>query len=182
MHRVMKVILAIDGSEHSQAALDAVASRRWPKKTRIEVVTVLHTKWPLASDPLFIVAAAHADSIREQERQVPEVLARAVDQLRDRQPGLAVTTKSFEGSPHEVIVQEAERWKADLVVLGSRGYGPIRRALLGSVAAAVAVEAPCAVEIIRANRPVVTAWGHTRVAHTLPAGKSAADISETGGQ
>jgi hypothetical protein len=46
---------------------------------------------------------------------------------------------------------------ADLIVLGSHGYGPIRRALLGSVAVAVAVDAPCAVEIIRMGRPSIAA-------------------------
>jgi nucleotide-binding universal stress UspA family protein len=67
---------------------------------------------------------------------------------------LSITTKVVEGSPRELIVQEPADWGADLIVLGSR-HGPLRQALLGSVATAVAADAACAVEIIRAGRHAV---------------------------
>jgi nucleotide-binding universal stress UspA family protein len=152
----MKVLLAIDGSPHSHAALEEVASRTWPADTQIYVLTVNHSSWPLSWDPFFTLAAAHMDSVMEQQRNAPALLRRAVQRLQERAPALQVTTKAIDGVPHDVIVQEAETWGADLIVLGSHGYGRIRRALLGSVAAAVAVEAPCAVEIIRMGRAGVT--------------------------
>lgn len=151
----MKVLLAIDGSSHSQAALEAVAIRDWPAGTEVEVLTVVHSSWPLVGDPLFTIASAHAESILEQRNEVPGLLERAVAQLHNHQPDLPVKAKTLDGPPSKVIVEEAEQWKADLIVLGSHGYGAVRRALLGSVAAAVAVEAPCAVEIIRMGRPHV---------------------------
>lgn len=152
----MKVLLAIDGSPHSQAALEEVASRTWPADTQICVLTVNHSSWPLGGDPFFTMAAAHMESVMEQRRDAPALLSRAVQRLQERAPALNVTTKAIDGVPHDVIVHEAEKWGADLIVLGSHGYGRIRRALLGSVAAAVAVEAPCAVEIIRMGRAGVT--------------------------
>jgi nucleotide-binding universal stress UspA family protein len=152
----MKVLLAIDGSPHSQAALEEVASRPWPVDTEICVLTVNHSSWPLGGDPFFTMAAAHMDSVMEQRREAPALLRHAVQRLQERGPALRVTTKAIDGVPHDVIVQEAETWGADLIVLGSHGYGRLRRALLGSVAAAVAVEAPCAVEIIRMGRAGVT--------------------------
>lgn len=163
----MKVLLAIDGSEHSQAALDEVASCNWPAHTEIEVLTVIHSKWPLVGDPFFTVASAHVESLLEQEREAPDLLKAAARRIQDRAPRLQVTTKVLEGVPHDAIVQEAEQWGADLIVLGSHGYGPVRRALLGSVAAAVAVEAPCAVEIIRIGRPLVTTRSHRRDADAV---------------
>jgi nucleotide-binding universal stress UspA family protein len=51
-----------------------------------------------------------------------------------------------------VIVEEAEKWGADLIVLGSHGYGPMSRFLLGSVAHAVALHAPYSVEIVRSRQ------------------------------
>jgi nucleotide-binding universal stress UspA family protein len=153
----MRVLLAFDGSEHSQAALREVASRQWPAGTEIEVLMVIHSSWPIAADPFFTVASAHMESLQNQQRDAPDVLRSAVDRILGHSPRLAVTSKALDGIPHEVIVKEAEDWGADLIVLGSHGYGPVRRALLGSVAAAVAVEAPCAVEIIRMGRPSVAA-------------------------
>jgi len=152
----LKVLLAVDGSNHSDAALEAVAARTWPADTEIRVLTVIHSKWPAAGDPFFTMASARADSMREQQHDAPMLLENAVSQIHQRAAGVLVTTRILEGVPHAVIVQEAESWGADLIVLGSHGYGPVRRALLGSVAAAVAVEAPCAVEIIRVSRPPVT--------------------------
>ena len=153
----MKVLLPLDGSNHSHAALEEVTARAWPAGTEIEVLTVLHSRWPVVGDPFFTVASAHIESLQQQQHDAPELLKKAVAHIQQHAPGLAVTSKALEGVPHEVIVQEAESWGADLIVLGSHGYGPVRRALLGSVAAAVAVEAPCAVEIIRMRRVPVTA-------------------------
>ncbi len=158
----MKVLLAFDGSEHSQAALAEVASRDWPAGTQIQVLTVIHSRWPVVGDPFFTVASAHMESMLEQQSEAPELLNSAVGQIRARAPRLSVTSKVLEGVPHEVIVQEASDWDADLIVLGSHGYGRFRRAVLGSVAAAVAVERP-AVEIIRMGRPPVAA-SHVPVA------------------
>ena len=153
----MRVLLAFDGSNHSEAALDALASRKWPAATEIRVLTAIHSNWPMVGDPFFTMVSARADSMREQQHDAPMLLEKAVIQIHEKAPQVSVTTKILEGVPHKVIVQEAESWGADLIVLGSHGYGPVRRALLGSVAAAVAVEAPCAVEIIRVGRPSVTA-------------------------
>ena len=51
-----------------------------------------------------------------------------------------------------MIVEEAERWGADLILVGSHGYGSVKRFMLGSVSQAVATHAPCSVEIVRACR------------------------------
>ena len=54
-----------------------------------------------------------------------------------------------DGSPKRIIVEEAETWGADLVVVGSHGYRSWERMLLGSVSQAVAAHAECSVEIVR---------------------------------
>jgi len=153
----MKVLVAIDGSRHSHAALEEVASRTWPVDTEIMVLTVIHSDWPLLPDPAFVMAAARIESVRDQQRVAPKLLNAAAEHIRKMASGVWVTTKVTEGVPHETIVEEADKWGADLIVLGSHGYGPIRRAVLGSVATAVAAEASSAVEIIRVGRPSVMA-------------------------
>lgn len=152
----MKILLAIDGSAHSAAALEEVASRQWPPGTEVEVLTVVHSTTPLLVDPAFVMAAAYAQTTQELRRHAPELLATAATRLRRDHPGLRITTKALDGAPRDVIVQEAADWEADLIVLGSHGHGPLRQALLGSVATGVAADAVCAVEIIRAGRHSVS--------------------------
>lgn len=70
-------------------------------------------------------------------------------------PGLQISTQVLEGSPEKLIIEEATRWPADLIVVGSHGHGPVQRLLLGSVAQAVALHAPCPVEIVHSQHSVV---------------------------
>jgi nucleotide-binding universal stress UspA family protein len=85
----------------------------------------------------------------EQERREAKLLAnRAAESLRAagfRQVSEAVE----EGNPKVVIVDEAEKWGADLIFLGSHGRKGLDRFLLGSVSEAVARHAACSVEIVR---------------------------------
>ena len=151
----MKILVAIDGSAHSAAALEEVAARQWPPGTEIEVLTVVHATTPLLLDPAFVMAAAYVDTTQALWRLAPELLEAAAARLRRDHPDLAITTRAIEGTPRALIVQEAADWGADLIVLGSHGHGPLRQALLGSVAAGVSADAACAVEIIRAGRQAV---------------------------
>jgi nucleotide-binding universal stress UspA family protein len=150
--RPLKVLLAIDGSPCSMSAVGELASCRLPKGSAIEVLTAIHSRVPVVPDfpPwAFTIAAAHADSVTKQQKHAPELLEAVVKHLQPRRRHLEVTTRIVEGPPRDVIIREASWWGADRIVLGSHGYGPVRRAVLGSVAAGVAAEAPCSVYIVR---------------------------------
>ena len=58
-----------------------------------------------------------------------------------------------QGSPRNAILEEAERWGADLIVVGSHGYRAWERFLLGSVSQAVVAHAHCSVEVVRSRKP-----------------------------
>jgi nucleotide-binding universal stress UspA family protein len=60
-----------------------------------------------------------------------------------------VSTEVLRGSPKHAIIEEAERWGADLIVVGSHGYSALERFLLGSVSQSIAHHAKCSVEIVR---------------------------------
>ena len=152
----MKVLLAIDGSRHSATAMEEVAARQWPAGTEVEILTVIHSGTPLLVDPAFVLAAAYAQTTQDLWQHAPDLLATAAQRIREGRRDLVVTTRVLEGAPRDVIVQEAAYWGADLIVLGSQGHGPVRKALLGSVATGVAADARCAVEIIRAGRRPTT--------------------------
>jgi nucleotide-binding universal stress UspA family protein len=135
---IMKILLAVDPPEQSNAAINAVAQRPWPPNTIVEVLSVVEPSYVLDVPSL-------VDGLQE----AAEGTARSVaDQLRSS--GLNATARVLCGDAKAVIVDHARAIGADFVVVGSRGMSGLTRFLLGSVAAAVARFAPCSVEIVRA--------------------------------
>lgn len=145
----MRILLAIDGSPCSNAAVDEVCQRPWPPGSEVRLVTVCS---PIEMIPLR--GASHQtttyDDIFEQPGwETAKFLDDAATELEQRAPGLNVTPVLLEGQPKDAIPDEAKRWGADLIVVGSHGTGAIRRFFLGSVSLAIALNAPCSVEIVR---------------------------------
>jgi nucleotide-binding universal stress UspA family protein len=146
--RPMKVLVAVDGSPCSDRAVQSVAMRPWPDGTQVQVVSVVHTRMPAVPDPLLMVEAAHVNAREADRARAPQRVQRAEACLAAGS-GITVSSRVLEGHPAEVILAEAERWRADLVVVGSHGFGPVTRRVLGSVSQAVALHAGCSVEIVR---------------------------------
>jgi nucleotide-binding universal stress UspA family protein len=142
----MRVLLAIDGSATSDTARELVASFTWPEATIIRVVAVVE---PMSAvlvgmpSPYVATEADDAAIVESLERR----LAEAAERLA--QPGHPVETRLLHGRPASEIVDEASDLRADLIVLGSRGLGPLRSMLLGSVSAEVVDHAPCPVLVAR---------------------------------
>jgi nucleotide-binding universal stress UspA family protein len=145
----MKILLATDGSPCSQAAVNEVCSRPWPPDTEVKVLAVAHTRIPMAFDPFFYLYAAHEEALEEAQKRAKEVVDGVAKEIGERAPQLRVTAEVLEGPPKKVIVEEAERLGTDLILIGSHGHGPVKRFVLGSVSHAVALHAPCSVEIVR---------------------------------
>jgi nucleotide-binding universal stress UspA family protein len=116
--------------------------------------------WPFIPEPTFVLVAAHEDSLAKGRKRAAEILAEAAKKVSESGLQLTVTTEVLEGSPKQVIVEEAERWGADCIMIGSHGYGPVKRFLLGSVSQAVVLNAPCSVEIVRIREAHAPAEGH----------------------
>jgi nucleotide-binding universal stress UspA family protein len=148
----MRILLATDGSSCSEAALNELASRPWPPHTEVKIISVAHLQFPCLLPPILVKEAICDELLQVQQKLAAEHVGQAAALLRDRAPNLHVTTEVFAGSPKKVIVEEAERWGADLIMVGSHGYGPAGRFMLGSVSHAVALHAPCSVEVAR-RRP-----------------------------
>jgi nucleotide-binding universal stress UspA family protein len=91
----------------------------------------------------------YEDALREQRRHAQEVLNQQVKSIEES-GGVVNETHLREGLAEEEIVEVAEEIGAGLIVLGSRGHGRLRRALMGSVSDAVVRHAHCPVTIVRA--------------------------------
>ena len=148
----MKILLAVDGSPCSDAAVDEVTNRPWPAQSEVKVITAIEV-------PMMIGVGVEpwpADyfeelqkSGREAARTVINNAMRKFSNLSDKT--LKVSHEIITGPPRQVIVEEAASWGADLIVMGSRGLGAWSRLLLGSVSSAVVHHAKCSVEIVRTS-------------------------------
>ena len=140
----MRILLAIDDSECSRAAVEAVADRTLRKEVR--VLHVVPPVKPLVGE----LGAQMEDASAWEEAELTQGKA-LVDEVaqRLRAAHLNVSTAVEQGDPKSTILDHAEQWHADVIVLGSHGRKGIDRFLLGSVSEAVARHAPCSVEIVR---------------------------------
>jgi nucleotide-binding universal stress UspA family protein len=143
----LRVMIGVDGSADSSAAVESVCSREWPPGTEVRLVTV--------SDLRLVLALLDAGTMPDEAEVTHacdspiEKIASAAGKQFCNKPGLKVSTVVLEGDPKQAILREAERWGADCVVLGVKGHSRLERFLLGSVSASVAARAGCTVEVIR---------------------------------
>src|SRR5262245_47241290 len=83
-------------------------------------------------------------------KQAQNIINRAIQKLKSKlNKTISLDATSLPGAPRTVILDEAERWGADLIVVGSHGYRAWERFLLGSVSQAVVSHAKCSVEVVR---------------------------------
>jgi nucleotide-binding universal stress UspA family protein len=143
----MKILLATDGSSYSDAAVSEICRRPWPEGTEVRIITV---DAPWTEGVSWSRTSSIFDEINQQLRaEARQRLSAAVAEFKRNAPGLNVTPVLREGHPKDTILDEAERWGAELIVVGSHGHGALKRLFLGSVSLAIATNAACSVEIVR---------------------------------
>lgn len=143
----MKILIAIDGSDFSQAALKSVLARPWPANTEAKVLNVVEPpsllmgREMVGPDPEFELVW---NALREQAK---DIVSKAADKLRGAK--FEVSTELVEGDPKSQILDVAKQWHADMIILGSHGRSGLGRFLMGSVSDGVVRHAHCSVEVIR---------------------------------
>jgi nucleotide-binding universal stress UspA family protein len=106
----MRVLLVIDGSPQSQAAVVEAAGLPWPVETELEVLTVIHPMIPMFREPTLVVAAMSVQEAEELRQRAPQLVDVAREHIIRGAPTLRVTTKILDGVPAHVIVEEAHDW------------------------------------------------------------------------
>jgi nucleotide-binding universal stress UspA family protein len=140
----MRLLIAYDGSECADAALDDLRRAGMPEAGEALVLSVARV-WPAVSE----MGLPETSLVAETEHA--KMLATgAADRVRaDLPPGWKVEPLAMVHSPHAGIVEKADEWSADLVLLGSHGRSALGRALMGSVSQSVLTHATCSVRIGR---------------------------------
>ena len=141
----MKVLIGVDDSPCSDAAIRYVGEATWPKETEFVVLS--------AASPIFVgpgeVAAADAIArlMKEQEKYHQEIAIRGVTRLR--KAGFTADARMVVGDPRAALLDTAGSERVDLIVVGSHGRTGFKKLLLGSVASHVVTHAPCSVLVVR---------------------------------
>lgn len=151
----LRILIGVDGSPNSNAVMDAVYRREWPKGTEVRLLAVVDTVMSITPDPsqpsMLKWIEVGDEGNRDQVRQIFEPSA---EKLRSAELDAAVMIRR--GNPTEELIEEAESWEADCAFVGAKGVRGIDRLLLGSVSSAVAARAPCSVEVVRPKSMVPT--------------------------
>jgi nucleotide-binding universal stress UspA family protein len=155
--KALRILLAVDGSEFSDVAVEEIANRPWPPGSEVHVIAVVHLPFTPTPETWALPESYYSDLEKAGRVMAESAINRAISRLREsnstREIPLTLASEIIVGHPEETIVKTAKTWGADLVAVGSHGYRGITRFLLGSVSQAVASHAPCSVEIVRKQAP-----------------------------
>ena len=144
----VRILIGVDNSSDSWAAVDAVCNRDWPKGTEVGLLAVVDTVMAIntnSSEPRAVKWIAVSDE--KNWDQVREIFEPPAQKLRSA--GLHTEVLIRRGNPADQILQEADTWGADCIFVGAKGTRGIDRLLLGSVSSAVSSRAHCSVEVVR---------------------------------
>ncbi len=144
----MKILLAVDGSYHSDNAVDEILSQPWTENTECVVVTVaepLHAK----ADAFFGGLGQKAlEAQKALDTDIKKLLVETTKKLEEKFGKGKVLGNFYEGKAINTILDVAKNCQADLVVMGSHGTSGYNDQSFGSVVMAVANNAPCSVRIV----------------------------------
>ncbi|AFY70045.1 UspA domain-containing protein [Thalassoporum mexicanum PCC 7367] len=150
----MKFLVAIDGSEASQQAIERTLTLAQPGKDKITLMTVmepLSTYYPRLMMPTGDWVGVQAMPDPDHEKALLEragSLLHASAQVC-QQAGVDCDTKLELGAPRHVICDLAKAEAPDFLVIGSRGLGTMERVMLGSVSDFVVHHCTCPVIVVR---------------------------------
>ena len=141
----LRVLLAHDLSPRADLAAALVAAVRWPPGTTVRVVTSPDGLGMGTSSFASVQEVRAYD--RERRRSIYLAHRRVAAELEGG--GLKVQTDLVKAPPGDAVIEDADRFEADLIIVGAREQRPIAATLLGSVSAEIMDRAACSVLVSR---------------------------------
>jgi nucleotide-binding universal stress UspA family protein len=148
-----RILAATDGSETSELAIEQAARLAKDQNAKLRIVHVIEQSRLAfaAAGPVAVDLEAILEALRKSGQAALE-RGRAIAQRNDVQADVAIVgDDAVDDRVAVVLADEARRWKADLIVLGTHGRRGINHLLMGSVAEAVARIAPAHVLLVRSQ-------------------------------
>jgi nucleotide-binding universal stress UspA family protein len=143
----MNILVGIDDSPCSVAALEFVKTMPWPRGTKVELLTALQPAVPAYAMPDLSYSSYAVEAAQEQARIQQDLVSRFEREVRD--VGFQTHATVVEGDPRTALIEAAKELRTDLLVVGSHGRTGLSKLVLGSVASHVVVHAPCSVLVVK---------------------------------
>ena len=148
----MKILIATDGSEFSQNAVkECCKIISTERQTTIKIISAVERVMPMAAEPFGASNEYYGQVLADLRKGATESVVAAEKIISENLPNqnVSVKTEVLTGNVKQTIIDEAKDFGADLVVVGSHGYGFFERMLLGSISNYVVQHAPCSVLVVR---------------------------------
>jgi nucleotide-binding universal stress UspA family protein len=144
----MKILIAYDGSEGAESAIEDLKRAGLPRCAQALVLTIAEELIP-APTSIGGVATTFAKSLLEEEKNSLALARQAKSQIQRLFPGWEILAEAGIGSPGSEIIARADDWRPDLIVVGSHGRTALGRLFFGGVSQKVINEARCSVRVAR---------------------------------
>lgn len=149
---IKKILVPLDGSDHSNKALDYALDLAEKYSAEIKLLTVAQPV--IVTESMFLTQPMMPPEstvmyINEIETAHKKILQNAFKKAKEAKPNIKILKQLENGRPADRIVEIANSQDFDLIVMGSRGIGGIKEFLLGSVSNRVADRANCPVLLVK---------------------------------
>ena len=144
----MKILIAYDGSEGAESAIDDLKRAGLPRRAEAVVLTIVEELIPMPTS-IGGVDTTFAKSLLEEEKNSLALARRARSRIQSVFPGWEILAEAAIGSPASEIITRADEWGPDLIMVGSHGRTALGRMFFGSVSQKVINEARCSVRVAR---------------------------------
>lgn len=146
----MKILIAYDDSSCADSALEDLRQAGLPRLAEAAVLSVSEL-WMPVFESVGAGAAPIVGALPISLEKAESLARRACERVQAYFPGWTVKAEARSGSPASVVIERADEWRPDLIVVGSHDRSALGRFMLGSVSQKVVTEAHCSVRVARTH-------------------------------
>lgn len=148
----MKILIAVDEKALAEVLVEFITSHRWIEPVEFKILNVLEQIKPVVGKEPLPPNALSLELLEERRHEGLNLVSHIAAEVKAVYPEAHVAAEVVEGHPKDAIIEEAEEWQADTIVVGAHGYRGIVKAILGSVSSSVVCGADCSVIVVKAAK------------------------------
>jgi nucleotide-binding universal stress UspA family protein len=141
-----KVLVTIENRFSARYVVSTLLSQRWEPGTEFKIMHVLE------APPNLDLPQSFRDNRKRLRKGAEFLLTDIALQITNQIMGIKTSTEIREGDVKAQILRFAHKWEPDLIIMGTHDHKGLNSLLIGSVARAVAVQAPCSIMVVK-DRP-----------------------------